>query len=136
VGFLAGFFWHFRRASRRRQHPRQTYAKPQKAASLRCCGRTNSSRRGPNLSVKNRPMLSVLSGIDVPTDVCPRTPWAPKRPAGTLRDDVCRRTTDRQAHTRAAAVARHRTDSATIAETAGAPAAAQTHGHDQQLAGS
>ena len=36
------------------------------------------------------------------------------------------RTIDRQAHTRAAAVARHGTDSATIAGTAGAPATAQT----------
>ena len=44
------------------------------------------------------------------------------------------RTTDRQAHTRAAAVARRGIDSATIAETAGAPATEQTREHDPRRA--
>jgi len=46
------------------------------------------------------------------------------------------RTTDRQAHTRAAAVARHGTDSATIAGTAGPSATAHTRGQDPRRAGS
>jgi hypothetical protein len=51
---------------------------------------------------------------------------------------IADRTSDRQAHThtRAAAVARHATDSATIAGTAGAPATERTHEHDPRLAGS